>query len=883
MQQSGEEPQSLRKLQSFAASRRRRTKLQRHQHDWRVEEEEMRAELRAAEQELRDAVDALVEEASPPARPSHSMRGPLRRRMGQNGSLGQQPTALPRGLGRGNEAPGLSPVREAAGGEDEEAGQGADTVAGASSRAGGGVEGFEEEEEEEDPAASRRAAMLAAARRAAGGGAGTEAPSSSSWGLGDRVRGAVVEADTAQRERRDMRSTMLGHVAGARMLLQQVQQGGAGAASGRLRTHVTELMRSVRAAMDGLGQELAQEAAQVREEAETAARAAREALAEPMELDSAELALLATGGGGRGAESSAGSSWERSSVGSRATRATAAPSVVASVVGGRSAASALSASTLAPQVAAALHSLAVFERSQRQRRSGDGHDASGGGGGGGGGVSYGDDDDAGSVRSDAAEAETTLAGGPLRAGDKSLHGACVDAMHLVGGDAVDDPGLCEQGACWALCPAVPLMPHSPDAHPFLLFPFPPSASRHQERGGDVPGHARSEEGALAPRQERGRVVRGRPRGVPRHLPRPRAAGRAPRRRRAGARPPLPPCNTRTHTHTLTIAVQGRHALIERMCAQLPHVGADDALEHVHWWERVRAAEDKVGEVKRSWMRERVGVLRAWHARLRERAWEQEQERQEQMDREIEAMDRRRKQEELERGREEREAREAEEAARAAEQRAQREAEEARRHAREQARRAADADALRRHQEEQAAKAAEEEARRREEAQREARAAAERARRDATRVQFRHQERETRRAEEEQAKWREEEERRTREQRLRELAAQVPYYDRVQALEPSADRVQSETRASKAAREDAAQRREAWLAMRRAGEHEQYVHAGMSGFSDRSLFRDLRFKLAFALREAGMMDTQYAHQVMLRVTAARAQPGANATSQGPPVG
>lgn len=333
-----------------------------------------------------------------------------------------------------------------------------------------------------------------------------------------------------------------------------------------------------------------------------------------------------------------------------------------------------------------------------------------------------------------------------------------------------------------------------------------------------------------------------------------------------------------------VCSQGRHALIERICAQLPHVGADDALEHVHWWERVRAAEDKVGEVKRSWMRERVGVLRTWHARLRERAREQEQERQEQMDREIEAMDRRRKQEKHERAREEREAREAEEAARAAEDRAQREAEEARRHAQAQARRAAAADALRRHREEQAARAAEEEAQRREKAQREARAAAERAKRDATRVQYRHQEREAKRAEEENAQWRAAEEERTREQRLRELAAQVPYYDRVQALEPSADRVQSETRASKRAREEAEERREAWLAMRRTqGEHEQHVHAGMSGFSDRSLFQDLRFKLAFALREAGMMDTQYAHQVMLRVTAARAQPGANAYSQGTPLG
>lgn len=130
----------------------------------------------------------------------------------------------------------------------------------------------------------------------------------------------------------------------------------------------------------------------------------------------------------------------------------------------------------------------------------------------------------------------------------------------------------------------------------------------------------------------------------------------------------------------------------------------------------------------------------------------------------------------------------------------------------------------------------------------------------------------------------------RQAQLEQLARQVPYHDAVTALQvrcgrslaltvgrltrarqPDPQRTRSETHAFAKAREETLARHEAVTAAAERLQRVDGVFGPASGFSDAQLFKDVRFKINLALRDAGLQDTPYARQLMATMGPSRPQP------------
>mmetsp|Transcript_49844 Transcript_49844/g.85708 ORF Transcript_49844/g.85708 Transcript_49844/m.85708 type:complete len:98 (-) Transcript_49844:1172-1465(-) len=88
--------------------------------------------------------------------------------------------------------------------------------------------------------------------------------------------------------------------------------------------------------------------------------------------------------------------------------------------------------------------------------------------------------------------------------------------------------------------------------------------------------------------------------------------------------------------------------------------------------------------------------------------------------------------------------------------------------------------------------------------------------------------------------------------LEKIAAQVPYYDRLQEIEADLTKDTAFTRANLFAEGDKAR-----------GYHPMF------GYSDKKVFTDIRFKIGLALREAGIAHTSHAAQVVAQMAGPRA--------------
>eukprot|EP00753_Platysulcus_tardus_P005403 PLAT13267.1.p1 GENE.PLAT13267.1~~PLAT13267.1.p1 ORF type:complete len:777 (+),score=272.19 PLAT13267.1:23-2332(+) len=107
-------------------------------------------------------------------------------------------------------------------------------------------------------------------------------------------------------------------------------------------------------------------------------------------------------------------------------------------------------------------------------------------------------------------------------------------------------------------------------------------------------------------------------------------------------------------------------------------------------------------------------------------------------------------------------------------------------------------------------------------------------------------------------------------RLQALVETTPYYDAVQFMESDPERLHRDTSASKAAKITPEER--ALRAKLAAFE--------MKGYSSEQVFKDAGFKLAMALRDAGLHTSEYASSVMRDLGARRQAPGMKASADAP---
>jgi len=100
------------------------------------------------------------------------------------------------------------------------------------------------------------------------------------------------------------------------------------------------------------------------------------------------------------------------------------------------------------------------------------------------------------------------------------------------------------------------------------------------------------------------------------------------------------------------------------------------------------------------------------------------------------------------------------------------------------------------------------------------------------------------------------------ERLEELKTQNPYHDAVQQMTTDTDRLNQHTSASKNAVEQS--KIDATLFKKH-------------GYSDKELFKDIRFKIGMAMRAAGL-NKGYAKQVLAKMTSTQPAVARNLRSQ-----
>lgn len=84
--------------------------------------------------------------------------------------------------------------------------------------------------------------------------------------------------------------------------------------------------------------------------------------------------------------------------------------------------------------------------------------------------------------------------------------------------------------------------------------------------------------------------------------------------------------------------------------------------------------------------------------------------------------------------------------------------------------------------------------------------------------------------------------------MNKLAEQVPYYENIQAVESKLDHITVAADAQKYFKPD----------------EETRGHLALNGFTDKKLFRDARFRLGLALREAGVHQSAAAAAVIAQL-------------------